>query len=149
MKYEGFDELTKELSAPVTRRRALQSFIVGGATGAIALLESPRASAATPGRCRKVHVICRQDYECCSFFCNPSTGRCACPQGTNFCKKSGQCIRCQGGGTYNPDNCTCTCPVGTVQCSPFTCCPDLSGHPDCCPGGYCNYYSSYYGSYYC
>jgi hypothetical protein len=146
-KYEGFDELTKELSAPVSRRRALQSFIVGGATGALALLESPRAEA-YPGRCRKVHAICRTDYECCSSFCNPSTGRCACPQGSHFCKQSGQCVFCRGGGTFHAATCTCSCPEGKVKCGPTNCCENRpNGTNDCCPGGYCNF--PYYGGYYC
>ena len=149
--YDGrFDELVKEAGGPVSRRTAMKTFIVGGATGALALLQAQKAEALFPGRCRKVKAICRQDYECCSFFCNPGTGRCACPPGTSFCKKSGQCIRCHG-GVFDPETCTCNCEaVGLVNCDPFTCCEDRPDPTaDCCPGGYCNYCYTYDGQYYC
>ena len=155
--YDGrFDELSKQVGQqPWSRRKALKAFVVGGATGAVALLQAPSAEALYPGRCRKVKAICRQDYECCSFFCDPTTGRCACPQGSNFCKLSKQCVRCFGGGTFDPATCTCTCPEGKVNCDPFTCCekPEQCDKT-CCQGYrggyYCNYYSSYYGGYcYC
>ena len=91
--YDGrFDELTKQVGRqPLSRRKALKAFVVGGATGAVALLQAPSAEALYPGRCRKVKGICRQDYECCSFFCDPGTGRCACPPGSNFCTLTKQC----------------------------------------------------------
>lgn len=150
--YDGrFDELTKQVGQqPLSRRKALKAFVVGGATGAVALLQAPSAEALTPGRCRKVKAICRQDYECCSFFCDPGTGRCACPPGSNFCtlKKHSQCVRCFGGGTFDPATCTCTCPEGNVQCGPNVCCDDNPVADDCCPGGYCNYKYEYYGQYY-
>ncbi len=149
--YDGrFDELTKQTAEPISRRKAMKAFIVGGATGALALLQAPQAEALEPGRCRKVKAICRQDYECCSFFCNPATGRCECPSGSNFCKKTKHCIRCRGGGTFDPATCTCTCPEGKVNCDPFTCCEKPSQCDNtCCPYGYCNYYSTYYGRCYC
>ena len=149
--YDGrFDELTKQVGEPVSRRQAMKTFIVGGATGALALLQAPRAGALVPGRCRKVKAICRQDYECCDFYCNPATGRCECPPGSSFCKKTKHCVRCRGGGTFDPATCTCTCPEGMVNCDPFTCCQDRATVADCCPGGYCNYcYPGYYGGYYC
>jgi hypothetical protein len=143
-----FDELTKQAGQPLSRRKALKAFMIGGATGAVALLQGPSAEAALPGRCRKVKAICRQDYECCSFFCDPTTGRCACPPGANFCKLSKQCVRCFGGGTFDPATCTCTCPEGKIQCAPNICCDDNPVEVDCCPGGYCNYKYEYEGQYY-
>jgi hypothetical protein len=142
-----FDELTKLGAAPVSRRKAMKAFLVGGATGAVALLQAPSVEA-TPGRCRKVKAICRQDYECCSNFCDPTTGRCACAPGTSFCAQSRQCVRCRGAGpaAFNPDTCQCECDrVGKVNCDPFTCCEDLANtDTNCCPGYYGGYFCNYY-----
>src|SRR5687767_7582632 len=108
----GFDELTKQLGAPMSRRRMLRAVTVSGATGAVALLGRRQPAVAAPGRCRKLRGTCRTDDECCSGFCNPGTGRCQCPDGTRACGPKGrqQCVRCFGGGTLDPQTCTCRCP---------------------------------------
>ncbi len=166
---EKFAEFSKALASGVSRRQALK---LAGATalgGALSLLGAGGARGQVPGRCRRVGVPCRQDGECCDYFCNPATGRCACFPGTFFCRRTRRCIGCGPSEVFNPETCECECVEGTTPCDgacctaeqtcctgPYggaccnadeTCCVDFYGGATCCPpgvaccpGGYCDYY---------
>lgn len=153
MSDERFDELSKALAATTSRRQALKILVATAAGGAVSLFGARRARGAAPGRCRRVGVICRQDYECCDFFCNPATGRCECPPSPAFhvCRKTRRCIFCDPTtSTFDPETCTCVCTEGTTPCGGqccggdqeccqgqffSQCCPTGT----CCPSGYCDY----------
>ncbi len=142
MRKDSFDEVSRELAKTTDRRTAIKLMTGAVAGGALSLMGLRPASADDPGRCRKVGVPCRRSSECCSSYCDPTTARCACAPGTNFCPKTGICIaQCFGGTIFNPETCKCECPAGATTCtSPMgfnfccagggTCC-DFS----CCPSG--------------
>jgi hypothetical protein len=161
MSDERFDELSKALAATTTRRQALKILAATAAGGALSLFGARGAAGAQPGRCRRVGAICRQNYECCDFYCDSSTGRCACPPGAGFhlCTKRGQrrCVFCNPSTqSFNPDTCQCECLPGTVPCGEdccqtaeqccssgfygaFCCPPGVA----CCPDGtHCPYYGT-------
>ena len=88
-----FDELTKALATAASRRQTLTALgaTVGGA--AFSLFGVHNAEAMVPGRCRLVGQICRQDRECCDFYCDRGTGRCACPPGTVAGERTRRCLK--------------------------------------------------------
>jgi hypothetical protein len=123
---DKFDEVSKGLARPISRRRAAKLFATAAA-GSVATLAGARGVFADdPGRCRKVGTICRRSSECCSGFCHPTKGRCACPGGTHLCSSSGQCISCASGLQFNPTTCKCQCPTNCSAnpcgVNPFTAC---------------------------
>lgn len=144
MKSQAFDELSKQVATATTRRQALRYFAVAaGAT----VLPWTAASPAQAARCRKNDQPCRASSECCSQFCDPTTGRCAgCDPGTVAC--GGTCVSaCTAPLVLNPLTCACECPNGTAPCgttccSTFyvccaqsnSCCPPLT---TCCGAGNC------------
>ncbi|MDQ3858297.1 MAG: hypothetical protein M3327_07615 [Actinomycetota bacterium] len=150
---EKFAEFSKALASGVSRRQALK---LAGATalgGALSLLGARGAGGQVPGRCRRVGVPCRQSEECCEYFCDPNTGRCACPPGLFTCRHTRRCVTCRPPGVFNPETCQCECPEGTTACdgscctAEETCCVNFYGGATCCPpgvaccpGGYCDYY---------
>ena len=136
-----FDVLSKALAAgEVSRREVLRR--VGGAAGGVLLtalgigcvddamgpeVTGSSATAVARGRCKKVGQKCRQDQECCSGFCPPETGTCACFPGGNVCPRTGICVYCGFGQVFNPDTCQCECPACTEggSCDTgFQCCND-------------------------
>ena len=100
----GFDALVKAIAESGSRRDMLKR--VGAAALGIALssvgLSCEPGGTTGPrflrplfdarGRCKKVAQNCRENSECCSDFCDPFTGFCACPSGTVVCSASGQCV---------------------------------------------------------
>src|SRR5215216_4876184 len=148
-----FDLLAKFVAAAgsgVSRREALRR--LGGAAAGAALayfgvgcdVEPTGPGAGGParpvlvsrGRCKKIGQKCRQNSECCSEFCHPLTGYCACATGTVVCPASGQCVPCGASFVLNPDTCTCECPSGTSLCGSGTsavCCSS----DKCCGGVFC------------
>jgi hypothetical protein len=134
-----FDELTRALATAPNRRaalKALASMVGGSVLGLVGLQETAEAR-----RCKLVGKKCRQDAECCDFFCDPATGRCVCPPGTNLCQRTGQCVQCSFGQSFDAATCRCGCPSGTSACGPTACCPpgspccESSGYFFCCPPG--------------
>jgi hypothetical protein len=152
MSDERFDELSKAIATTVSRRQALKLVGAAAVGGALSLVGARQAKAVAPGRCRRVGVICRQDYECCDFYCNPATGRCACRPGQDYCRRTRRCISCPPNSTFNADTCECTCNEDTTACdgscctADETCCIGYYGGQccppgiQCCPGGYCDFY---------
>jgi hypothetical protein len=124
-----FDQLSKTLAQATSRRQALKLFAASGVGGAFALFGAEGAGAV--GRCKQGGYKCRQNSECCSGFCDPSTSACACPAGQVECA-NGRCLSCSGARFANAATCTCDCAVGTTPCGTSACCP--SGTP-CCDAG--------------
>jgi hypothetical protein len=151
MSDDRFDELSKALATTTSRRQALKILAATAAGGAFSLFGAREARAI--GRCRRVGQPCRQDYECCDFFCNPARGRCECPPSpaAHLCAKTRRCIFCNPEtSTFDPATCTCVCNEGTTPCNGqccgegeeccrgtffSQCCPT----GQCCPSGYCDY----------
>jgi len=148
-----FDNFTKSLGAATSRRQAIKVLAGAGAGSVMALVGADRAHAIAPGRCRKEGTVCRQNLECCSSFCDPTTLRCACAPGSNVCPSTGACVAaCGRNEVFNPQTCRCECPgqtcngtccaTGQVCSAPFagcctnpTVCVDAN---DCCPGFFCS-----------
>jgi hypothetical protein len=139
---ERLNELSRALASATTRRQALKIVGATAVGGALSLVGARSASAIAPGRCRRVGVPCRQDVECCDFFCNRATGRCACPPSTFLCGKSKLCVECRPPGVFNPETCQCECPADTTPCdgqccgAGFKCCPSYYGGGFCVPEDY-------------
>ena len=124
-----FDSLAKSLADATSRREALRR--AGGFLGA-ALLASfgvacaneptaPRGRRALfdlvpPGRCKLGGQNCRENTECCSEVCDPTTGTCVCPAGAVECPSTGACISCPTNQVLNPETCQCECAGGTTLC---------------------------------
>ncbi len=119
---EGFDEVSKALAAPHTRRQALKLFGATAVGGLVSLIGVGRASAADPGRCRRAGQGCRRSSECCSGICSPS-GTCACPP-PKVPDRQGHCV----------------CPADTETCGRYTeyaqCCTSTQ---ECCNAGFSQY----------
>ncbi len=146
------DLLAKALASSTSRREALRR--AGGILGA-ALLASfgiacesestaPRGRRALldlvpPGRCKLGGQNCRENTECCSEVCDPTTGQCVCPAGSVECPSTGACISCSADQIFNPETCQCECANGTSLCG-SVCCPFPLA---CCSGnGMCTDTSS-------
>jgi hypothetical protein len=155
------DALAKALAASSSRRDALRR--IAGTVAAAALaavgiscdpggVSGPRAGSigaqfgAGTGRCKKLAHKCRQNSECCSGFCDPFTGRCACSPGNVACPATDQCIpACEPGFTVNPVTCQCECLGEVCRGGELCCiegtscaeCPSSTGLPAflCCPPG--------------
>src|SRR5688572_16541262 len=112
------DLLAKVLAGGMSRRDALRKL---GGTAAATVLASfgigcaddvvgPSVPAVSGprldiGRCKQDGWHCRENEECCSNFCDPRTGTCACSPGSNLCPRTGICIRCQTDQAFNPLTC--------------------------------------------
>lgn len=139
MSDDRFDELSKALAKTTTRRQAVKVVGATALAGALSLVGAREAGA--QGRCKKNGSPCRTDYECCSFFCPPGTGRCACPPGAQICpKRAGRpterCVFCGSGQELDPDTCECVCGEGTTPCGDFECC---TAEQECCSSTYYGY----------
>ena len=126
---DQFDQFARQLAGPVSRRQAVKLFAATTAAGVLGLVGAGEAEA---GRCRKLRHKCRQNYECCSFYCNPSTGLCQCPPGSNTCTHTGLCVFCPPNSTFNQSTCKCECNEGTTVCGDQCC----TSSQTCCPNGY-------------
>ncbi len=131
-----FDALAKLLAGGMSRREVLRRL---GGTAAGAVLASlglgcqdevlaPSRPLFATGRCRTGGRKCRESSECCSNFCDPTTGVCACPPPRVECPASGQCIFCGSDQVLNPTTCQCECVPGTTTCT-------VGGNTRCCPQG--------------
>jgi hypothetical protein len=129
---DQFDQLARTLAKPLSRRQAVKILAATTATGILGLAGAGTAEA---GRCRKNGHKCRQNYECCSFYCNPATAKCQCRPGDNLCSHTGLCVSCPPNSTFNSTTCTCDCNTGTSACG-NQCCPE---GVTCCPA------NGYYG----
>ena len=145
-----FDALAKLLAGGMSRREVLRRL---GGTAAGAVLASlglgckddvvgqddvvgPSRPLFATGRCRVGGRKCRENSECCSGFCDPATGVCACYGTSVECPATGQCISCGGTQVLNPDTCQCVCAPGTTTCTvggSTTCCPEGT---QCCSSGF-------------
>ncbi len=144
----GFDALVKAIAESGSRRDMLKR--VGAAALGIALssvgLSCEPGRTTGPrflrplfdarGRCKKVGQTCRQNSECCSDFCDPFTGICACPNGTVLCSISGQCVpACSPPLVFDPNTCQCECLPPSVSCGGTACCAPGT---TCCSGSCAN-----------
>lgn len=129
-----FAERSKELSRTSSRRKALKLLGAATAAGFVTLVTPGRAGAASPGQCRLAGHVCRQNSDCCSGFCDPSTATCACGPGTFECPSTGICVGpCPDGQVFNATTCQCECPSGTTTCGTACC----ATHETCCSGTCC------------
>ncbi len=130
----GFDALVKAIAEAGSRRdmhKRVGAAALGIALSSVGLSCEPGGTTGprflrplfdARGRCKKVGQTCRENSECCSDFCDPFTGFCACPSGTVVCSISGQCVpACNPPFVFNPDTCKCECPTGLV-CGGVNCC---------------------------
>jgi hypothetical protein len=128
----GFDELSRALARPSSRRTALKAVgaSVGATVGAV-ILKPFRADAA----CKAGQTPCGSS--CCSagVACvNARTGRCGCASGYTACGKG-----CCAGTCTDPAN-SCCCEAGTTPCGSACCqggveCYDKAQSVCGCPAG--------------
>jgi len=136
-----FDELSRRLARPMTRRGVFKAagLAAGGAVAAT-LLRPFRASAGPtqqgctnnvgPGSTPCGDTCCLPGVACA----DASTSRCACPAGTQACGAS-----CCKGTCSNAGN-SCCCAAGTTPCGTSCCnkgiaCVDPSNSVCGCPAG--------------
>lgn len=119
MSDQDFDGLSKALATATSRRQALKILAAAVAGGALSLIGSREVGATPP--CRRVGQPCRQDEECCDFFCPPGTGRCACPPDFAVCRRRRRCVLCPSPCTFDPETCQCDCPPCPDSCSDNPC----------------------------
>jgi hypothetical protein len=132
-----FDQLARTLSTTTSRRQALKIFGVATVGGVASLFGAGSAKAA--GRCFEGGHGCRENEECCSNFCDPSTAQCACQPGTFMCAGTGICVSCPPGKVFDALTCECECPVGTIPVND-TCCTNPAAcqtSSSCCAGFRC------------
>ena len=129
-----FDDLTRALSAPASRRAALRG-LAGAALGAVAAALGRDEAAATHTVCRHHGKPCRRAAQCCSGRCT-AAGVCKCPTGTTKC---GSTACCPAGQTCVNGVCQAAC---TPNCAGRNCggdgCNGSCGtctHPQTCGGG--------------
>jgi hypothetical protein len=117
MESSKFDELTKALATPTSRRQAFKT-IAATMLGSMLGLAGIGTALAAP-KCHRNGLGCDTNSNCCSNYC--ANGKCTCPP-TPAC------------------NDTCSCPTGQ-SCQNGTCCQSSGSHcsqnSDCC-GGFCN-----------
>ena len=115
MDADGFDTLSRSLSASASSRRRLLTIFAGGALGALATVLGVAEAGATHIGCRHAGKPCARNTQCCSHRCS-AHGTCKCPAGTT--RVGG---RCQLIGSF--------CPAGANQCvAENTLCPGTSCH---------------------
>jgi hypothetical protein len=149
MEDRKFDELTKKLAAPVSRRTALKAAVVTAIGGAFGLGKLTGAEAQTAPCVGSRAVACAAGQVCCTnpqalgmygrcMSCPPGKVpnnfcQCVCPRGTTACGPG--CVSpCLSGQVLNTQTCACTCGPGQ------TFCPGPSGTHTCvstpsCPAG--------------
>lgn len=140
-----FDDLTRRLGNPASRRQMLRA-VIGGAAGALggALVGRPGATAAPPNCASGV----RCGKECCalgaSCIGSGRNRRCACPDGQAVCADTNTCVSTvctRAGEVYDPFYCECVCPCAAECCPAGGSCsggPISSGGTICIcngPGG--------------
>jgi Cys-rich repeat protein len=134
MSESGFDQLSRMLAQPKSRRTALKA--IGASVGATvsAVVLKPFRAGAIPA-CPTGSTACGP--HCCSsgtVCLDQSTGRCSCAAGYSACG-SGCCM----GTCVDPAN-SCCCDKGTTPCGAACCqkgvaCYDASSSLCGCPAG--------------
>ncbi|MBV9412970.1 MAG: hypothetical protein JO148_15365 [Acidimicrobiia bacterium] len=117
---ERFDDLTRAMARPHSRRSVLKAVGVAaaGATAATLLKPFRGQAAVCPAGVATCGSGCCQKGESCS---DPSTG-CCCPAGTTPC---GQTCCSKGIACVDSGSGVCGCPAGTTSCGSagnLTCC---------------------------
>jgi hypothetical protein len=110
MSANQFDELAKALATGASRRAVLKAVLMGAATGALTLVSAPRVDAA-PGGCKAIGGHCKENAQCCTGRCSPSTSRC--------CVGSGGTPGTTKEGNIDQDSCCSNgvfCTGGTCTC---------------------------------
>jgi len=150
MEDSRFDELTKALSTPTSRRQALKTFTATTLAGILSLSSLDKVFAK---HCTANGHKCRSSKDCCSGLCDPTTSTCVCPPSPACnsecpCPSDSTCIN----GTCCPNQLACgsvccsggtccsfgvCCGLGTICTSNGTCCPtsQLCPNGSCCPTG--------------
>jgi len=140
-----FDELTRTLATPTSRRRTLR-LLAGGALAAVTAALGVGEAGATHTGCRHHGKSCARNKQCCSGRCAGS-GVCKCPGGTTRCGTTACCAAgesCQNGTCVAACVGDCTgkdcgdngCGVSCGECTaPATC--GGGGTPGICGGGGC------------
>jgi hypothetical protein len=106
-----FDDLTKALATATSRRQALKTIAATTIGGVLGLAGIGTAFGAP--KCHRNGLGCDTNSQCCSGYCDPTTGTCACPSGQTNC--SGTCVNTQN----DPNNCGgCgnVCPAAGLAC---------------------------------
>ena len=124
MEDRQFDELTKKLARPVSRRTVFKAAIATAVGGIGAMATFGRARAAPGPNCKGAGLgVCtlRGQFtaECCTNYCT-SAGVCGCPNGQSVCNNgSGEACfgACTGGRIRNTQTCVCECPAGQNECA--------------------------------
>ncbi len=124
-----FDEFTKALVDPTSRRQALKTIIASAFGGFLTLTGTHDALA----HCKPLGKHCRSGDECCSGFCNHKTHKCACPGHRRPC--NGQC--CPHGSVCVDGECVFfrECPGDSFRCGDHCCPPNTF-----CIGGECVFF---------
>ena len=118
MESKQFDELTKRLAAPVSRRVALKAVIVTAVGGAFGLTKVRDVAAESAPPCVTPNVtVCGP--QCCNPTATPLPEQCC--KGLTF-PRSGRCVHCASAAQVNQRTCTC-CQAGSTPCgnSCFSC----------------------------
>jgi len=118
MESKQFDELTKRLAAPVSRRVALKAVIVTAVGGAFGLTKVRDVAAESAPPCVTPNVTACGP-QCCNPTATPLPEQCC--KGLTF-PRSGRCVHCASAAQVNQRTCTC-CQAGSTPCgnSCFSC----------------------------
>jgi hypothetical protein len=120
-----FDEISRSLANPRSRRGMVKGIAGGVLAGALSLVG---AGDVTARKCRDAGKNCKSDTECCSRYCDPNTYSCAATPPVATCDPA--CppgASCLGG--------ECFCPVQTTYCGADGCVDLLTDERHCgtCP----------------
>ncbi len=127
-----FDELTRTLATPTSRRRTLR-LLSGGTLALLAAALGAGDARATHHGCRHVGRPCTRDGECCSSRCRGSTGKQTCrshntrgcavgpPDQFCFVAQCGSDLSC---GCTNTTGRSGYCSDGSVSCYDPPCTTD-------------------------
>ena len=168
MKPQTFDNLTRALAAPTSRRGALgriAGMLAGGTVGGAALAGlSPGLALAGGGNSNAAH-FCSANFapgpdrgQCVAAAaqggglfasCGGGTQSVCCPtNGNGQCTSYSSATCCSSGQSCMNGTCVATCPAGTVELSNGTCaqncrpslCPCINGGPVCGHDGFQTYF---------
>ena len=81
-----FDEFTKALATPTSRRQALKTFTATALAGMLSLSGLDKVFA----HCTPNGHHCKSNIACCSSLCDPTTSTCVCPP-SPACNKACPC----------------------------------------------------------
>lgn len=143
MSDSDFDELTKKLSSPISRRSAFKAVLATAVGGALSFSGMTRAFAA----CKQEGDRCEHDFQCCAgLTCPPGPGP---GQSRRYCTAAAASCDCGTGGTcftgfancMNDPNCFCyQTAEGGSGCGPSVLCAGAqtcTTSADCPSGSFC------------